>query len=100
VDEATIRYLEMAIEALKIAMGPEVETELELAKTDLRSFAKFQGRARHDEGMDKENQREEAYQKMADHLFSQVFRKLLSLINAHKDYLYSGFRKSRSSGNE
>jgi hypothetical protein len=97
VDTATIRYLEMAIEALKIAMGAQAGSELESAKSDLRSFAKLQERARIHTGEQKEN---DTYQKMADHLFSQVFRKLLSLINAHRDALYKGFRQARSNANE
>jgi hypothetical protein len=101
VDSATIRYLRMAIEALKISMGPQAESELETAKADLENFAKIRNRARPHNELEKESEIERsAYQKMADHLFSQVFRKLLSLINAHKDTLYRGFRRSRSDANE
>jgi hypothetical protein len=97
VDSATIRYLGMAIEALKIAMGPEAESELEKAKSDLRGYVKIQERVRQDKGTEKER---DSYQKLADLLFSQVFRTLLSLINAHKDALYKGFRQARSDANE
>src|SRR6185295_13031199 len=97
VDSATIRYLEMAIEALKIAMGSQAESQLESAKSDLKGYVKLQERAH------KKPSPEEkiaAYQKMADHLFSQVFKKLLSLINAHRDALYKKFRQARSDANE
>lgn len=104
VDEATIGYLGMAIEALKIAMGPEAESELEFAKSDLKGFARLQERARQLEGAPKETEAYQkemaAYQKMADHIFSQVFRRLLSLIHAHMDILYKGFRQARSDTNE
>jgi hypothetical protein len=100
VDSATVRYLEMAIEALKITMGPQAESVLESAKSDLKGFAKLQERERQHKGTEEEKEKEKAYQKMADHLFSQVFRKLLSLIHAHKDILYKGFRQSRSVANE
>jgi hypothetical protein len=91
VDRATIRYLEMAIAALKITMGPEAGNELESARGDLRGFAKLQERAR-----ERHDEKNDTYQKMADHLFLQVFRQLLSLINAHRDSLYKRFRQSRS----
>jgi hypothetical protein len=115
VDTATIRYLEMAIDALKVVMGPQSESHLESARSDLKSFVKLQKRAQEERARERTSkatsQQEEqakqaakdraaAYQKLADHLFSQVFKKLLSLINAHKDIIYKGFRQARSYGNE
>lgn len=104
VDEATIGYLGMAIEALKITLGPEAERELEFAQSDLKGFTKLQERARQLEGAPKKTEAYQkemaALQKMADHIFSQVFRRLLSLIHAHMDILYKGFRQARSDTNE
>jgi hypothetical protein len=88
VDEATVGYLEMAIEALKLSLGPEADSQLELAKADLRSFARLKGQLQSNRNPDEAS----GHQRMADHLFSQVFRNLLSLLNAHKDILYRGFR--------
>jgi len=96
VDDATVRYLDLAIEALKFTIGPESARELDSAKSDLRGFARLKARSRQPSS----NTAAGTDQKMADHLFSQVFRKLLSLINAHKDILYQGFRRARSINNE
>lgn len=92
VDTQTIHYLGLAIDALKIAMGPASLGELMDARSTLAEFGAMQDRAKKKIG----EENSEAQQKFADHLFSQVFQKLLSLMNAHKFALFQ--RRSRRTG--
>lgn len=96
-DHATIDYLEMAIEALRTVMDNEALSELDSAKADLGGYVTIQEQAKK---YGSENEVAQAYQKMADHLFVQVFRKLVSLMYAQRDRLYSGFGRARSRSNE
>jgi hypothetical protein len=84
VDEQTVVYIEMAIDALKAILPPQsVDRDLENVKNTLAAFKDVQARAHANE----EQKAKDIAQELADHLFAQAFQQLLSLMSANRHIL-------------
>lgn len=78
VDERTVGCLRLVLEDLRRALGNPAAPDLETAARLLRQFELARRQA------DAADDTDAAAQEFADHLFSQVFRLLLSLVRTHR----------------
>lgn len=87
VDDKTITYIEIAISALREALGPAANSELESVEKELQAFTNVQARITAPDGNSKLGGQANIAQELADHLFSRAFQHLLALMSAHRHVL-------------
>lgn len=86
VDAKTVIYIRLAISALREALGPAANNELEAVEKALQAFTNVQARVNTELG-DEGVGSGKIGQELADHLFAQAFEQLLSLLSAHRHVL-------------
>ena len=84
VDEATIKYLKAAIRGLRQVLGNATSGNVDIAETTLLSFESLRQPPEEILSIENTSQADRLDQQFADHLFSQVFQQMSSLMKAHR----------------
>ena len=86
VDEATIGYLRIALANLKVPLRGNVDAlrDIDRASAVLSQFVQIRTENNEVKEEDYDQDNEGVSQELADYLFSQVFKQLLSLMKSHR----------------